>query len=73
MLTFVATVSLIIATILSVLHKPDSHLQGDSKFTVGVKVFIVSFVVMYIGLVFFTPQLSGLAKGQVIETCEPDF
>lgn len=73
MLTFIACVSAIISIIIALMHKYDGSPHSDNKITVGIKVFVVSFIVLYIGLVFFTPQLSFVSKAQVIETGEPDF
>jgi hypothetical protein len=73
MLLFVFCVSLSIATLMALMHRHDGSPQSDNKVTVGTKTFIVSFIVIYFGLVFFTPQLSFVTKGQVIETCDPDF
>ena len=76
MLLFVACVSLAISFLLAVMHKEVRHLpgyNGDSKIIVGIKAFVVSFVIIYFGLVFFAPTSTFVLKTQEIETCDPDF
>ena len=79
MLIFIGIVSFIIAVLIALMHRGaaddpyQSQQSSDSKLTLGIKTFIVAFVVIYFGLVFFTPQLGFAARTQLIETCEPDF
>jgi hypothetical protein len=89
MLIFIGIVSFIIAVLIALMYRPaidrepmyrgaaddpyQSQQSSDSKLTLGIKTFIVAFVVIYFGLVFFTPQLGFAARTQLIETCEPDF
>lgn len=72
MLLFVAAVSAIIASLLAIMKKEHPG-DSETKLTLGIKTFIVSFVVIYFGLVFFTPNINSIVKTQEIETCDPDF
>uniref|UniRef100_A0A6C0BFP1 Uncharacterized protein n=1 Tax=viral metagenome TaxID=1070528 RepID=A0A6C0BFP1_9ZZZZ len=73
MLVFTSVVSGIIAILLVISKKNTNNPNDESKMVLGIKAFVFSFVVIYFALVFFPPTLDTLTKGQVIETCEPDF
>lgn len=77
MLVFVGAISLCVAVLLAMMKKEDARctaLPGsETRLTLGIKVFVITFVVLYLGLVFFTPNVSGMIKTQEIETCDPDF
>lgn len=75
MLLFTACISLSIALVMSLLYKETENSRGfgDTKVTIGIKAFVISFIAVYFGLVFFAPTSNMVMKGQLIETCEPDF
>lgn len=73
MLVFVAVVSAIIAVLIAMMKSSNTTQQSETRMTLGIKVFVVTFVILYFGLVFFTPNISNIVKTHEIETCDPDF
>ena len=71
---FYIVLSFIIATIIALLHKEVKSKRTEKKFTVFVKTFIVSFLVIYIGHTFIlSNNCANIINTQEIELGDPDF
>lgn len=74
MIIFFASLSFIIAILCAMLHKSKNDGYTDSKFMIFTKTFIISFIVIYFGCMFFYPQGGiNIVKTQEIEVGDPDF
>ena len=77
MILFYCALAFVIASVLALFHKEtmsDKSIKTESRLTIFIKTFIISFATIYIGHTFFYPIGDGsIMKTHVIEVGDPDF